>query len=147
MTFRHFHWLILGIAFLIESGQMKDVFGMPSRLFMGGSNLCFDFGSSPGLQEIHSEYIAYEVLFSDETSLIANTSYCNLDVWIEGSKGILLHGRDKGSFHKIDARLKIENPEFYKVMKVRCMIPSFLTCRDHTKNVFSDTASNRVNRD
>lgn len=147
MTFRHFHWLILGIAFLIESGQMKDVFGMPSRLFMGGSNLCFDFGSSPGLQEIHREYIAYEVLFSDETSLIANTSYCNLDVWIEGSKGILLHGRDKGSFHKIDARLKIENPEFYKVMKVRCMIPSFLTCRDHTKNVFSDTASNRVNRD
>ena len=147
MTFRHFHWLILGIAFLIESGQMKDVFGMPSRLFMGGSNLCFDFGSSPGLQEIHSEYIAYEVLFSDETSLIANTSYCNLHVWIDGSKGILLHGRDKGSFHKIDARLKIENPEFYKVMKVRCMIPSFLTCRDHTKNVFSDTASNRVNRD
>lgn len=78
---------------------------------MGGSNLCFDFGSSPGLQEIHREYIAYEVLFSDETSLIANTSYCNLDVWIDG----LLHGRDKGSFHKIDARLKIENPEFFKI--------------------------------
>lgn len=136
MTFRHFHWLILRIAFLIESGQMKDVFGMPSRLFMGGSNLCFDFGSSPGLQEIHSEYIAYEVLFSDETSLIANTRYCNLHVWIDGSKGILLHGRDKRSFHKIDARLKIENPEFYKVMKVRCMIPSFLPCRGLTKNVF-----------
>lgn len=78
---------------------------------MGGSNLCFDFGSSPGLQEIHREYIAYEVLFSDETSLIANTSYCYLDVWIDG----LLHGRDKGSFHKIDARLKIENPEFFKI--------------------------------
>ena len=136
MTFRHFHWLILGIAFLIESGQMKDVFGMPWRLFMGGSNLCFDFGSSPGPQEIHREYIAYEVLFSDETSLIANTSYCNLDVWIDDSKGILLHGRDKGSFHKIDARLKIENPEFFKVMKVRCMIPSFLTCRGHTKSAF-----------
>lgn len=111
---------------------------------MGGSNLCFDFGSSPGPQEIHREYIAYEVLFSDETSLITNTSYCNLDVWIDGSKGILLHGRDKGSFHKIDARLKIENPEFYKVMKVRCMIPSFLTCRDHSKLSFSDTSSNRV---
>lgn len=82
---------------------------------MGGSNLCFDFGSSPGPQEIHREDIVYEVLFSDETSLIANTSYCNLDVWIDGSKGILLHGRDKGSFHKIDARLKIENPEFFKI--------------------------------
>lgn len=138
MSFRHFHWLILGIAFFIESGQMKDVFGMPSRLSMGGSNLCFDFGSPPGPQEIHREYIGYEVLFSDETSLIANTSYCSLDVWIDGSKGMLLHGRDKlkGSFHKIDAHLKIENPEFYKVVKVRCMIPTFLICCYHPKNVF-----------
>ena len=103
----------MGIFFLVETGQIGDVYGMPLHLSMGGSNVCdFDFGALPGLKQ--RSRITYEIVFRNSASFIANSSYCNLEIWNDGEK-MNNPAENKRSSRKLRVRLEIENPEQYKV--------------------------------
>lgn len=107
--------MILGIVFLVENGQLRDVYGMPLDLSTGGSKLCsFDFGTLSGEQQ--NSRVAYEVLFRDKTSFIVNSSYCILEIWNDATRISELAG-NKRSAQTLKVRLKIENPELLKVKK------------------------------
>lgn len=105
--------MTVGIVFLVETGQIEDVYGMPLHLSMGGSNVCdFDFGALPGLKQ--RSRIAYEIVFRDSASFIANSSHCNLEIWNDGEK-MDNPAENKRSSRKLGVHLEIENPELYKV--------------------------------
>ena len=113
MRYRQLFWMAVGIVFLVEAGQIEDVYGMPLHLSTGGSSVCdFDFGALPGLKQ--RSLIAYEIVFRDSASFIANSSYCNLEIWNDGEK-INNLAENKRSSRKVGVRLEIENPELYKV--------------------------------
>ena len=131
--------MILGIVFLVENGQIEDVFGMPLDLSSrpDGSKLCFDLGIAPGPWKQNRSYIAYEVLFRDKTSFIANTSDCNLEIWNDPNRTDP-PGGNKRSFHGIEARLKIEDKGLYKVvLNENQILNIFLIFRDFSRNIFS----------
>ena len=139
MRYRQLCWMILGFVFWVENGQIEDVYGMPLDLLTrpDGSKLCFDFGIVPGPWKQHRSYIAYEVLFREKTSFVANTSDCNLELWND-PKRINPPGGNKRSFHRIKARLKIEDKGLHKVvLNENQILNLFFVFRDFSRNIFS----------
>ena len=113
MRYRQLFWMTVGIVFLVETGQIYDVYGMPLHLSTGGSSVCdYDLGALPGVNQ--RSRIAYEVLFRDSAYFITNSSYCNLEIWKYGTK-IKNPSENKRSSLKLGVRLEIENPELFKV--------------------------------
>lgn len=127
-------WVILGIVFVAENAQRCVVSGMPVKK-IDGSKLCsLNFRPMPAKGERFR--IAFEILYRKTTSVIANSSNCNLEFWNDATRRNMPSG-NKRSFDHLEVRLTRENPELFKV-KIN-QIHTALPFRFTLKIAFSDS--------
>ena len=114
MTCFQLGWLILGIIFVAENGQRAVVSGMPVDK-LDGSTLCdFNFRAI-GAEEGRS-HIAFEVVNRDTSSVLANSTNCNIEFWRDATALDMPPG-NKRSLDQLDVQLTRENDKLFKVRK------------------------------
>ena len=141
MTCFQLSWLILGIIFVAENGQRSVVSGMPVDTF-DGSRLCdFNF-RAVGAEEVRS-HIAFEVVYRDTNSVLANSTNCNMEFWRDAI-GLGMPPGNKRSLDQLEVQLTRENGKLFKVEKqtiklsIRFII-AFLSDEIIVKIVFNDS--------
>jgi len=104
--------VILGIIFVAENGQRSVVSGMPVDKF-DGSRLCaFNFRTIGA--EAERSHIAFEVVFRDASSVLANSTNCNMEFWRYATRLSVPPG-NKRSLDQLEVRLSRENAKLFKV--------------------------------
>ena len=116
MTCFHLCWLILGIIFVTENGQRSVVSGMPVDKF-DGSRLC-DFNVRAIGAEEERYRIAFEVVYRDTSSVLANSTSCNMKFWRDVT-GLGMPAGNKRSLDQLEVQLTRENAKLFKVESKR----------------------------